>query len=372
MDRPHITEEIDNMTDLEFLTKIKLIINGKITNTAMILLGNPDYDYVFQTPPKIMWRLYGSDNEIKDYEIFTIPFINIVDKVFLKIRNLTYRYIPNQLSLFPKETQQYDTWLLRELLNNCIVHSNYQLGGRIYVNEFENRIEFTNPGDFIPKTIEVVLKPNYNPPFYRNQLLADSMVKFYMIDTATSGIKKVYRIQKTKFFPMPDYDFSTDNQVMVSIYGKTIDEKYTYILFNFPKLDLETVYLLDQVQKKQGKKLSKDAIKYLRKHNLVEGRIQNLYLSSKVAETIKEESQYIKNKAFDNKYYKDLVINYLKEFNKAQRKDINILLWSKLPDNLTDEQKSTKISNLLTSLRKNNLITTNSSNQQKAYWILVK
>lgn len=27
------------------------------------------------------------------------------------------------------ETKQYDTWVLRELLNNCIVHSDYSLGG---------------------------------------------------------------------------------------------------------------------------------------------------------------------------------------------------------------------------------------------------
>ena len=69
---------------------------------------------------------------------FTIPFITAADQIFSKIRNLTYRYMPNQLSLFPKETQQYDTWLLRELINNCIAHSNYQLGCRIYINEFED------------------------------------------------------------------------------------------------------------------------------------------------------------------------------------------------------------------------------------------
>ena len=75
MNRPHITEETDAMTDIEFLTKLKLIIDGKITNAAMILLGSSDYDYLLNTPPQIVWRLYGSDGSDKDYEIFTIPFI---------------------------------------------------------------------------------------------------------------------------------------------------------------------------------------------------------------------------------------------------------------------------------------------------------
>ena len=63
--------------------------------------------------------------------------------------------------------------------------------------------------------------------------------------------------------PMPDYDLSIGNQVSVKVYGKILDERYTYILFTHPELDLETVYLLDQVQKDKGVYLNKDAIAYL-------------------------------------------------------------------------------------------------------------
>ena len=372
MNRDHISEEIDAMTDAEFLTKLKLIKDNKVTNAAMVLLGSPAHDDAFANTPSVMWRLYGTDGDLKDYEIFNIPFITVTDKIFAKIRNLTYRYMPNQLSLFPKETQQYDTWLLRELLNNCIAHSNYQLGGRIYVNEEEDCISIVNPGDFLPHTIENVLQKTYNPPFYKNQLLADAMVKFHMIDTATSGIKKVYRIQKDKFFPMPDYDFTVGNQVSVRVYGKILDERYTYILFNHPEFDLETVYLLDQVQKDNGVHLSKEAVAYLRKHNLVEGRVNNLYLSSEVAQTMQEEAKYIKNKGFNDQYYKDLIVEYLRKYGKASKQDIRDLLWDKLPNVLDDNKKNGKISTLLTALRKKEIITTDTSNQQTSRWILVE
>lgn len=371
MNRPHIIEEVNDMTDEEFLTKIKLMRDGKVTNAAMLLLGNPDYDDMFDSAPTMMWRLYGADGEMKDYCIFTIPFITAADQVFSKIRNLTYRYMPNQMSLFPKETQQYDTWLLRELINNCIAHSNYQLGGRIYINEEEDCISITNPGDFLPQTIEAVLQTTYNPPFYRNQLLADAMVKFHMIDTATSGIKKVYRIQKEKYFPMPDYDLTDAKQVSVTIYGKTLDEHYTYILFDHPELDLETVYLLDQIQKGRGHDLSKEAIAHLRKHKLVEGRIGSLYLSAEVAQNIDEEAKYIKNKAFNDQYYRDMIVQYLRQYGKARKQDIRDLLWDKLPDVLDDKKKNSKISTLLTSLRTKGVITTDSPNQQTSHWILV-
>ena len=370
MNRSHISEEIDVMSDEEFLTKLKLMKNGQVTNAAMVLLGSSEHDDIFEKAPSLMWRLYGSDGELKDYEIFGVPFITVTEKIFSKIRNLTYRYMPNQLSLFPKETQQYDTWLLRELLNNGIAHSNYQLGGRIYVNEEEGCISIVNPGDFLPRTIEKVLQKTYNPPFYRNQLLADAMVKFHMIDTATSGIKKVYRIQKDKFFPMPDYDLSSETQVSVRVYGKILNEQYTYILFNHPELDLETVYLLDQVQKGKGNTLNKDAVAFLRKHKLIEGRINSLYLSAEVSKAIDDEAGYIKNKAFDDQYYKDLIIKYLKQYGKAKKKNIRNLLWDKLPDVLSETQKEYKIGNLLASLKNAGIICADSNNQQRASWIL--
>ena len=372
MNRPHISEETDAMTDEEFLTKIKLMRDGKVTNAAMVLLGSQDFDDLFEYAPSIMWRLYSSRNDILDYEIYNVPFISCIDRVFEKIRNLTYRYMPNQLSLFPMETQQYDTWLLRELLHNCIAHSNYQLGGRIYLNEFEDRIIITNPGDFLPEKITTVLQSTYNPPFYRNQLLADAMVKFHMIDTATSGIKKVFRIQKEKFFPMPDYNLTSSSQTEVTVYGKILDDKFMYILYNHPDLDIETVFQLDQIQKGNVKNISKEEIAYLRKKKLVEGRAQSLFLSAQISKTIEQEAQYVKNKAFNDQYYKDLIIKYLEEYQKAQKKDFRELLWDKLPDILDDDQKNHKLSNLLTSMKKNDIITTDSSNQQKSYWVLKK
>ena len=92
MNNSFISDEVDRLTDEEFLTKIKLVIDGKVTNAAMVLLGNSDFDYLMETPPRIMWRLYGTGGVDKDYKEFTIPFITVVDKVYEQIRNLTYRY----------------------------------------------------------------------------------------------------------------------------------------------------------------------------------------------------------------------------------------------------------------------------------------
>ncbi len=49
-----------------------------------LLLGNEDYDYLFDYTPEAAWRLYDSKSNIKDYEIFKIPFITLSDRIFLE------------------------------------------------------------------------------------------------------------------------------------------------------------------------------------------------------------------------------------------------------------------------------------------------
>lgn len=191
---------------------------------------------------------------------------------------------------------------------------------------------------------------------------------FKMIDTETTGIRRVFHIQRERFFPLPDYDITSKERVEVTIYGKEINEKFTYLLHDNDNLNLVTVYLLDQVQK--GKQVSKEAVAHLRKHKLVEGRVNNLYLSAPLAKTEEDRVQYIKNKAFDDKYYQDMVVNYLRKFGKANRAAVRDLLIDKFPDTLSPKQKERKVLTLLTALKRNGIITTDSENKRIANWIL--
>lgn len=365
----HVSAEVDAMSDEDFLEARKLVINGKVTNAGMLLLGNEHYDYLMQNMPEASWRVYDSKEMVKDYEIFKIPFITLGERITAKIRNLTYRYMPDQMTLFPQEIKQFDTWVLRELLNNCIAHSDYSIGGRIYVNEFEDKLILTNPGSFIPENVEAVLRPSYTSPFYRNQLLADAMLKFKMIDTETTGIRRVFNIQRERFFPLPDYDLSQRDKVAVTLYGREINEKYTYLLHSNDNLDLVTVYLLDQVQK--GKRLPKEAVAHLRKFHLVEGRASNLFLAAPLAKSDDDKAKYIKNKGFNNQYYQDMIVDYIRQFGKANKQQLRVLIADKLPDNMSDAQKDRKILSFLMKLKKDGIITRDSDSRQRSNWILM-
>lgn len=260
----------------------------------------------------------------------------------------------NETTLFPHEVDQYDNYILRELLNNCIVHQNYRLRGIINIIEYKDKITITNQGDFIPIYVENVLKDGFSSPYYRNQFLAGAMVNLNMIDSVGSGIKRIYNIQKEKYFPLPDYDFNEQNRVSVTLHGKILDEKYTKILFEKTNLDITKIILLDRVQKNYY--ITKDQSDYLKKENLIEGRYPNIYISSTLASITNEKEKYIQNKGLNNESYKEYIINYLIEFESAKRKDIISLLYDILPASLKDLNKVNRVRYLLDLLKEENKV----------------
>ncbi len=126
-----------------------------------------------------------------------------------------------------------------------------QWEGKINVVENEDGfLIFQNSGTFIPGSVEKVIEADAPPEHYRNQFLANAMVNLGMIDTIGSGIKRLFTIQKNKYFPLPDYDFS-DEKIKVKIIGKVIDVNYARKLAEINDLSLQEIILLDKVAKRK-------------------------------------------------------------------------------------------------------------------------
>lgn len=367
-DRKKAQEVLRNLSDIEVLNKAGITIKGKITRTALLLLGKSEAKYFFDGfIPRITWTLYNADNSVKAYEHFDIPMLLAVDKVYSKIRNEKYRYIAGQQTLFPDEVDQYEPELIKEIINNCIAHQDYRLRGKINVEEFEDRLVFINEGAFIPESIEQALEPGYKPPYYRNVFLCNAMVNLYMIDTNSMGIPMMYQIQRDKCFPLPTYDLNTVNRVKVTVYGKILDKNYTQLLRSDADLNMGTVFLLDQVQKQET--ISKENFKELKKQGLVEGRYPNIFVSFKVADIVGQKAAYVRNKGLDDDICKQLIIKALESMEEASKQELMEVLEKALPEVLSDEQKSKKVSNLLQAMKKEYIVDIKGKNRY-AKWYL--
>lgn len=365
---PDKSADLDGWGTATFLNKARLTIKGKVTRTALLLLGKEESEH-FLAPAdaKIRWLLKDSKGNDRDYALFGMPLLLAVDKVYSKIRNLKYRYI-REGTLFPEETDMYEPYAIREAINNCIAHQDYTLAGRINVVETDDTLTFTNLGSFVPGSVQRVVMEDAPEEHYRNRFLATAMFNLKMVDTAGGGIRKIFLFQKARYFPLPDYDIN-NNRVKLTLTAKVLDMDYARQLAKNGDLSLSEIIALDKVQKRQL--LTNDEEVQLKSHALIEGRKPNFYIAKGVAQKTGQKAAYSKNRAFDKQYYLDLICKAVGEHDSMTRKDIDELLWNKLPDWMDDKQRKTKVTNLISECRRTGKVT-NSGSDARPIWVLIK
>lgn len=349
--------------------KAKLTLKGKITRTTLLLVGKDEVSGMIDDScdPKIRLSIKDENGDNKDFCICTIPFILSVDTIANKIHNVTYQYLRDD-SLIPETVTQFDSFIIREALCNCIAHQDYQVGRRIDVIEKGEYLTFINAGSFIPESVEAVVIQDSPEAIYRNKFLVEAMANVGMVETAGGGIKKMFMLQKQKGFPLPDYDLS-DNKVEVEITGKVVDKDFADILMKNTELPIEDVILLDRVSKK--KQISKEEANHLRRKHLIEGRYPKVFLSKSIATAIGDKIGYSREKGLENESCRQLILESIKLHGSLTKTEINTLLERVLSVSLSEKQKRNRIDNLLRKLRTDGLIV-NIKSGSSSRWQLTK
>ena len=353
-------EEVNRWSTEEFLSKCELMVDGKLTRAAIILLGKMFSDSKLRPAvAEVTWTLRDEKQDVVDYEHFSVPFILTVDEILAKIHNLTLREMPGG-TLFPDTMKQYDDYTIREALHNCIAHQDYTLRQRINFVENPGFLYYANGGSFIPGTLENALATNGPQRFFRNACLCKAMVHFNMIDTVSRGIKKMFTEQMERRFPMPDYEIDNEKkEVAVRIYGNAINERYTKLLKDNDNLTLHDCISLDAIQK--GHRIDEEIAQDLMKRGLIEGEAPNYTISLGVAKASKQLSSYTKVRGLERDKLKQMILQYIQNAGSdgAKRDAILEYLQGTLPSRNTYEQNETLIYHLLSELRKAGLIEAN-------------
>ena len=350
-------EEVNRWSTEEFLSKCELMVNGKLTRAAIILLGKIFSDSKLRPAvAEVTWTLRDEKQDVVDYEHFSVPFILTVDEILAKIHNLTLREMPGG-TLFPDTMKQYDDYTIREALHNCIAHQDYTLRQRINFVENPGFLYYANGGSFIPGTLENALASNGPQRFFRNACLCKAMVHFNMIDTVSRGIKKMFTEQMERRFPMPDYEIDNEKkEVAVRIYGNAINEQYTKLLKDNDNLTLHDCISLDAIQK--GHRIDDEIAQNLFKRGLIEGEAPHYTISLGIAKASRQLPEYTKAKGLDKARLKQLVLQLLQNAGKdgARREIIYDYIKDLLPANKSQEQQLRYLGRLLVEMNEEGTI----------------
>jgi ATP-dependent DNA helicase RecG len=190
------------------------------------------------------------------------------------------------------------------------------------------------------------------------------MSELGMLDTMGFGIHDMIARQIDRYLPLPQYDLSSPDKVAVTIFGGMIDPAFSTMLMLKPDLPVREVIALDRVQKKLP--VDAEALRKLRNKGLVEGLVPSVYITPLAADSTEMRPKQL-DAGQDDETLRSIILEVLHAHDGATRQQINEALDDHLDQALSAEQRSMKVSNLLTQMRKQGLVR-NTGTRTKPEW----
>lgn len=367
--KPHLEQEINGWSEMDFLERLHLCRNGKLTNAALLLLGKREALYkTGLNNTEIRWILRNHLDDTVDYEHLLPPFLMAVDAVYSKIRNTMYRHMTNE-GIFPKEVKRYDEYTLREAINNAVAHADYMKDETIDVLEYENdRVIICNAGEFLPGTLAKVLTSTKPCSQYRNACLAGAMVELDLIDKVGSGIRIMFHKQIERLFPVPEYVL-TEGHVQVTIQGKVLDYAFAFNLFSHRLQPAEISLLYDVFMKRR---VEREGADYLRAKGLVTGRFPNIRLASFLGEGTRDTElgqDILRRQEMSKETYIAHIRDLLQDARPRSRAEIMAAIQHHFHADYDRHTMERKMSNILRDMHKMGIISKEGSNRY-AKWFM--
>ncbi len=193
----------DDTADLsEILLKINLLVEGKLTNAAIVLFGKDPQKYFTNALVRVL--KFKNEVSVSDRRIAGNLFRQ-AEEAEEAIKNSLNVKFEIKGKLTRDEIWDYPLEAIREALINSIVHRDYfKYGIQTQIKIFDDKIWFFNPGElFGGMTIEKLTQPH--PSSTRNPLIAEMFFKAGLVEVHGSGIRQMMKSLKSAGLPEPDF-----------------------------------------------------------------------------------------------------------------------------------------------------------------------
>lgn len=355
---PELFTELNSWDSIEFLRKLGLLKNERLSLAAFLLFGKGQISDA--SGYEILWILKDDQGVTQSFRRFSPPFILNYKEALSSVKSSGD--LPGYLRL---QERSAEPEVLRELLINAIIYNDYGLSSQILIEETPSEISIINscPSVFDAEKLAIEALPCQ---INNNALLVKTACRLGLASLMGNGFRRVYMQRKMNAAPMPDLSFSDAGKLRISVALGQIDKNYSEILFSKPQLGLHEAILLDRVQK--NKHISEEDYRLLRAHGFVKGRYPDIRLSLKGEGT--ETPVPVKRTDYSLEELKDIVLATIREKGSLGRQDVDALLSDKFPKNLDETKKKNKIKNLLYQMSKKDFSIKNLGSSTKPVWAL--
>ncbi|NOQ56210.1 MAG: winged helix-turn-helix transcriptional regulator [Nanohaloarchaea archaeon] len=216
--------QYNKLSDVDFLRKIRVLDNGKVTIAGLLVFGTEDTIATVFSDFKIDYlEIFGTSyaDAPRRYEFRLSDYTNIFQYFFAIYERLIKKIdVPFKLKGAFRDENQPQVKAIREALVNLLVHSDYFSPMKPRIRVFTNRIEFLNPGA-LPKPYEELQKGDISLP--RNPLITKMFRVIDLSENAGYGFDKMIKGWTSHYSEKPIVSGSIDNYRIEFFFEKALE-----------------------------------------------------------------------------------------------------------------------------------------------------
>lgn len=343
-----------SLPDTQALSDLKLIVDNRITNAAILLVGKEEIIERIYPQSKVMLEYRNTESQIHfdSRKSYGQPFFLLIDELWEEI-NRRNGSVPVRKGPYIFDIPFFNEDVIREIVNNAFSHRDYRFGSEIIIKQYPLKFTIINGGGF-PHGVSVdnLLTTPSTP---RNRLLADVLSKTGIVERSGQGIDKIFLYTLSEGKPEPDYSQTDDFNVTATLSASVKDPGFALyvqgIQDSLPddnKLTVFDVLALCEIRDGAKRPSDKEIAWKLEKLGFIEkhGKTNAQYyiLPRKYYELSGDLAGYSLKTDWDINQMWAVLCPFLQKYGKAKRGEINKLLGSHISDkqfrNFIDELKA--------------------------------
>jgi ATP-dependent DNA helicase RecG len=217
-----------SLTPEQLLRDAELLVDDGLTYAALVLFGSRKAlgKYLGQAEVVFEYRSSDSSGPAQQRKEYREGFFLFYDDVWntINLRNDLQHY---QDGFFVRDIPTFAERPVREAILNAVSHRDYQMGGNVFVRQYQRRLMVESPGGFPAGiTLENILD-RQSP---RNRRIADSFAKSGLVERSGQGMNLMFEQSIQQGKPRPAFTGTDAFNVVLTLHGEVQDPRFVQFL----------------------------------------------------------------------------------------------------------------------------------------------
>jgi ATP-dependent DNA helicase RecG len=305
-------------TDEQLLEGAELLVEGRVTYAALILLGTRQALGRHLAQSEICFEYRNDETAIPYAQRVDLRegFLLIDDQLWhlVNARNTVHTFLDG---LFRTEIAMINERAFREAVLNAVCHRDYRLQNSIFVRQWPSKLTITSPGGFPAGITEENILFRQLP---RNRRLAEAFGRCGLVERSGQGADFLFETAVREGKTPLDYSGSDEFQVELTLHGRVDDEPFLRFLLQATRdvqqaLGTNDLLVLNSIRREREIPLAAQSrITALIDLGLIErvGK-RKLVLSRKYHKVIGKPGAYTRRAGLDRNTNKALLVKHIQE-----------------------------------------------------------